>query len=204
MLKLKRYLQFFAEGDPAVETAPATPPAAPTPTGKTFSEDYVQTLREEAKQRRLSEKNLAAKLRAVMGLKEDEEVDDAKITAYQTKHQSELTAAMQKANERLLQAEIKSLEGVDAKLVSRLLDKSKVKIAEDGTVTGLKEAVDELAKEFPAVLKAASTTSPANPPGAGGVSLQDEYNQAYKDAQANPRNEELKKKVFLLKERLRG
>lgn len=202
MLKLP--LQYFADAADTTPAAEQTPPAAPAPTGKTFSEDYVQTLREEAKQRRLAEKNLAAKLRAVMGLKEDEEIDDAKISAYQTKHQSELTAAMQKANERLLQAEIKSLEGVDAKLVSRLLDKSKVKIAEDGTVTGLKEAVDVLAKEFPAVLKSSQTTSPANPPGAGGMSLQDEYNQAYKDAQANPRNEELKKKVFLLKERLRG
>lgn len=194
MLKLP--LQYFADTvDP-----PAEPIVQPVP--KTFSEDYVKTLRDEAKENRITAKSYASKLKSLIGLKDDEEIDDSKITAYQNKHQTELTEAMQKANDRLLQAEIKSLDGIDAKLVSRLLDKSKVKIADDGTVTGLQEAIDELAKEFPAVKKTV-TTSPANPPNTQDMSLQDEYNQALKDAQANPRNTELTKKVFLLKERLR-
>ena len=196
---LKINLQFFAEEEPAAEEV-----------AKTFSADYVKALRDESKDHRLARKAAEEKAAATelkfkkfLELKDTDELDDSKITAYQTKHQQEVTAAMQKANDRLLQAEVKSLEGYDSKLILRLLDKSKVKIDEDGNITGLKETVEELAKEFPAILKTAPSTSPANPPNAGGVTLQDEYNQALKDAQANPRNSELTKKVFLLKERLR-
>ena len=71
---------------------------------------------------------------------------------------------MTKANERLLQAEIKSLDGYDSKLVSRLIDRSKVKITEDGAIEGLKEAVEALEAEFPQIKKAAETQNGANPP----------------------------------------
>ena len=194
---LKISLQFFAEGDPAVETV--TPPAP-----KTFSEDYVKTLREEARDNRIARKNYESKLKSIIGLKDDDEISDDKITAYQTKHQQELTATITKANDRLLQAEIKSLEGYDHKLVSRLMDKSKIKIDEDGNITGLNEAITELEKEFPQIKKSSTQTNSANPVLPVSQTAQEEYNQALKDAQANPRNSELTKKVFLLKERLRN
>lgn len=163
-------------------TTPATPPAAPT--GKTFSEDYVQTLREEAKTNRIAKKAAEAKLKTLLGLKDDEDIDDAKITAFQAKHQVELSTALQKANARLISAEIKSLEGYDAKLVERLLDKSKLNISDDGTVTGLKEAVAELEKEFPQIKLTAPATPGANPPGADTLTeaqrLQADYDAAMK------------------------
>lgn len=192
---LKISLQFFAD---------TVDPPAPETTGKTFTEEYVKTLREEAKEHRITAKSYASKLKSLIGLKDDDEINDDKITAYQAKHQQELTAAIAKANERLLQAEIKNLEGYDTKLVTRLMDKSKIKIDDDGNITGLKEIVEELAKEFPAIIKAQQTASAANPPNAGVRTAQDEYNEALKEAQLNPRNSELTKKVFLLKEKLRG
>lgn len=153
-----------------VETAitqpqtPQTPPQAPQ--GKVWTDEYVQGLREEAKTNRLAKKNLEAKIKTLIGLKDDEDIDDAKITTFQanlTKAQSE---AIAKANARLLTAEIKQLEGYDSKLIERLLDKSKVVITEDGEVTGLKEAVEALEAEFPLIKKSTIPGSPANPPGA--------------------------------------
>lgn len=148
-----------------VTTPAPTTPIQPAPAqGKTFSEDYVASLREEAKTNRIAKKNLEARVKALIGLKDDEEIDDAKINAYQanlTKAQSEATA---KANARLLTAEIKQLEGYDSKLIERLLDKSKVTITEDGEVAGLKEAVEALEVEFPLIKKSGVPNSPANPP----------------------------------------
>jgi len=150
-----------------VTTPPAqqtTPPAPPTPQGKVWTDEYVQGLREEAKTNRLAKKNLETKVKSLIGLKDDEEIDDAKINTYQanlTKAQSE---AIAKANARLLTAEIKQLEGYDSKLIERLLDKSKVTITEDGEVTGLKEAVEALEVEFPLIKKSGVPNNPANPP----------------------------------------
>lgn len=169
MLKFRIGLQFFAEGDPS-GGANNTDPAPST--GKTFSEDYVKTLREESKENRIARKAaeekaaaIEAKFKALLGLKEPDAIDDSKIAAFQQAQQAAAAAAVTKANARLIQAEIRSLEGYDAKLVERLLDKSKIAIAEDGTVTGLKEAVEAMAVEFPAVKKAAAGAggNPANP-----------------------------------------
>ena len=168
-------LQRFAEGDPAGQDPPADPPARkdppadpPKPTGTLFSEDYVKQLREEAKDHRLAKKAAESKLRTLIGLKEDEDVDDKKITAFQTQQQQAIATALEKANNRLLSAEIKSLGGYDHKLVERLLDKSKVTITEDGNVEGLKEAVEALTTEFPAVKIPAKGGGGANPPSGGG------------------------------------
>lgn len=135
------------------------------PATKTFSEDYVKALREESKERRTSQKAVEVKLKKILGLKDEDDISDEKITAYQTAQQTQLTAALQKANDRLLQAEIRGLDGYEPKLVERLLDRSKVKITDEGEVTGLKEAVEALATEFPQVKKTATNGSGgANPP----------------------------------------
>ena len=131
-----------------VVTPPATEQSA-----KTYPEEYVKALREESKERRTSQKAIESKFKKLIGLKDEDDLSDDKIAAYQTAQQTQLTAAQQKANEKLLLAEIKSLDGYDPKLVARLLDKSKVKITDDGEVTGLKEAVEALALEFPQVKK---------------------------------------------------
>jgi len=168
---------------PAPATIPAVTPQTPAAQGKTFTEEYVVSLREEAKSNRLAKKNLEAKLRNLIGLKEDEDIDDAKITSYQAKILQDNATAITTANNRLIQAEIKNLEGYDTKLVSKLLDKSEVKIADDGTVTGIKEALAKLELEFPQV-KTNTPGSPANPAGAGAVTekqkLIDQYDEAEK------------------------
>jgi hypothetical protein len=162
----------------------------PDTTGKTFSEDYVKAIREEAKENRLARKAaeadalaVKAKFKDLLGLKAEEDIDDAKIAGYKTAQERAQTAALQQANARLLTAEIKSLEGYDKKLVERLLDRTKVKIAEDGTVTGLKEAVEALAAEFPLIKIQAAAPGAANPPGAGIMSDLETLKAAYNAAE---------------------
>lgn len=203
----KMNLQLFAEGELTAETVTGV-----IAVGKTYSEDYVHTIREEAKENRIARKAeetarqaAEAKLKAILGLKPEDTVDDAKIAAHTANQLKAVTDAMAKANARLLTAEIKGLEGYDAKLVERLLDKSKVKIAEDGTVTGLKEAVEALAIEFPAIKKATQAGSPGvNPPPVGTKTVEDEYKDALVELQKHPNDSTFMQKVFLLKEKLRN
>ena len=169
-----------------------TPEANP-PEPKLFSEDYVKTIREEAKENRLARKaaeeerdNLALKLKDVIGLKPEDPLKDESITLYKENLTKNMNAALEKANERLLQAEIKSLDGYDVKLVSRLLDRSKVMIEEDGTVKGLKEAITALEEEFPQIRKGTQTGG-ANPPPNNATEvevLEQKLKQAHKDGDA--------------------
>jgi hypothetical protein len=171
--------------------------------GKVFNEEYVQSLREEAKANRLAKKAVEAKLKTLIGLKDDEDIDDAKITAYQTNQQKTVTEAVSKANARLISAEIKSLEGYDAKLLDRLVDRSKITIDEAGEIKGLSEQLPALEAEFPAIKKAFVPANAANPANSGEKSLRDRYNEAMLEAAKDPRNRELTQKVFLLGEQLR-
>jgi len=164
---------------------------APEP--KLFSEDYVKTIREEAKENRLARKaaeeerdNLALKFKDVIGLKPEDPLKDESITLYKENLTKNMNAALEKANERLLQAEIKSLDGYDVKLVSRLLDRSKVTIEEDGTIKGLKEAITALEEEFPQIRKGTQTGG-ANPPPNNATEvevLEQKLKQAHKDGDA--------------------
>lgn len=65
------------------------------------------------------------------------------------------------ANERLVKAAVlsSSINFIDADAAYALLDKSKIEIDENGTVKGVQEALDELGKAKPALLKA--KTNPA-------------------------------------------
>lgn len=168
-------------------------PEAKAPEPKLFSEDYVKTIREEAKENRLARKaaeeerdNLALKFKDVIGLKPEDPLKDESITLYKENLTKNMNAALEKANERLLQAEIKSLDGYDVKLVSRLLDRSKVTIEEDGTVKGLKEAITALEEEFPQIRKGTQTGG-ANPPPNNATEvevLEQKLKQAHKDGDA--------------------
>lgn len=151
LTQLKPNIQLFAEpADPA--PAAAAPPVS-EPSGKTFSEDYVGSLRREAAGYRTTAKTYESTLRTVLGLKEDEEIGNlgARVTAWQQAQQTAANNAIAKANQRLINAEIKSLEGYDQKLLAKVIDLSNVKVDEQGNVTGVKEAAETAAKEFPAV-----------------------------------------------------
>lgn len=168
-------------------------PEVKAPEPKLFSEDYVKTIREEAKENRLARKaaeeerdNLALKFKDVIGLKPEDPLKDESITLYKENLTKNMNAALEKANERLLQAEIKSLDGYDVKLVSRLLDRSKVMIEEDGTIKGLKEAITALEEEFPQIRKGTQTGG-ANPPPNNATEvevLEQKLKQAHKDGDA--------------------
>lgn len=164
---------------------------------KVWTDDYVTSLREEAKKHRLEKKATESKLKGLIGLKDDDELTDDKITEFQNRQNKLMSEKMAQANERLLKAEIKSLDGYDAKLLDRLLDRAKVTVSEDGTVSGLKEAVAEIEKEFPQVKKSAPPPA-TNPAGQPPV---DELKEAYEAWQKNPNNSALKMKYLTLKER---
>lgn len=177
-------------------------------TQKTFSEDYVKALREENKSHRLKAKQYVTLLQKVTGL-QDEDFDEAKVTNWKTNYegdwQKKNTEVLTKANERLLQAEIKSLDGYDAKLVSRLLDRSKVTIKDDGTIEGLKESVEALVAEFPQIKIAPKAQGGANPPPTefkGEVEkLRDEYDKAVQQNNL-PLQVALKSKIYALEHKV--
>ena len=178
-------------------------------TQKTFTEDYVKALREENKSHRLRGKQYLTLLQKVTGL-QDEDFDEAKVMGWKNSYESEWqkknTETLTKANERFLQAEIKSLDGYDAKLISRLLDRSKVKITEDGAIEGLTEAVEALVTEFPQVKKAAVVNQTgANPPPTefkGEVEkLKEEYEKAVQQNNL-PLQVALKSKIYALEHKV--
>lgn len=146
---LKIHIQLFAESE---GSAPAEPEARPEGS-KTFSEDYVSALRGESAGYRNRAKAAENALREVLGLGEAEALGDlsARLTSYRDMQGKAQTAAVQKANERLIQAEIRALEGYDTKLLERLIDRSKITVADDGTVSGLEEAAEAAAAAFPVV-----------------------------------------------------
>lgn len=132
-----------------------------------FSEDYVKALRSEAAENRVKAKNFEKKLKSILGIKEDEAVEDwdTVITSYQANLQKTQQEQLEKVKELLFQAELQKYERqYNMKLVNKLLDKSKIQIDDDGKVTGLQEALKELEKEFPEIIKNQYQHAGVNPP----------------------------------------
>lgn len=171
---------------PNPNPAPAPVPTPPAPSGKVFSEEYVQTLREEAKTNRIAKQEHEKSLRTILGLKDGESVTSDHITAYQTNLTQANADALATANNRLISAEIRLLDGYNHKLLEKLIDRTKVTVDEKGEVTGLKEAAEALLTEFPEIKKAAPGGGGINPPGGGGgeteiSKLETEYTEAVKN-----------------------
>ena len=191
------------------QVIPQQSPVASPPQGKTFSEDYVHTIREEAKENRLARKaaedaNKAnmAKFKTLLGLTEEDSLDDAKIAEYQNKQIAKEAAFMQKANSKLITAEIKSLDGYNSKLVEALLDKSKLEIGEDGVINGLQEAVEALATEYPEI-KLQRAAPGVNPPPTGTKTASDEISELKKQVLDHPGDSSYLQKLFLAKGKLK-
>jgi hypothetical protein len=152
----------------ADETNPQPAETEPAPQEQhTFSKDYVEALRKEAagyRTRAHNAEKAAKAAREAFGLKPEDDIGEisAMLAAREAK-------ALEKANDRLISAEIRAISGYDTALLERLINKSGVKVGDDGTVTGVKEAAEEVAKTFPAVKKAASGGNwvPKNPPSGG-------------------------------------
>jgi len=108
-------------------------------------------------------------LRSILGIEGSEEMGD--ISKRLSDYNSSLEAKAAAVNDKIIAAEIKSLQGYDTKLLARVIDKSNIKVADDGTVTGLSEAVKAAEKEFPAVVvkQDSKPYAPYNPAGTGGT-----------------------------------
>ena len=82
-----------------------------------------------------------------------EKARDAKKAQLPPEKQEEIDKVLQRANDRLIAAEVKTvaleLKIVDADAALALMDKSKIKVNDKGDVTGVKEALDALAKSKP-------------------------------------------------------
>jgi hypothetical protein len=147
---------------------------------KTFDEEYVKKLRAEAASYRTKASELEAKskeerqtliqqLFSAFGIEADpnkefeKQLQEARAKAQEVE---------QRANDRLVRAEVKSIAAemglVDADAALALMDKSGVKIAEDGSVEGVKEALDALVaakpylKQQSAPANIGGGTNPAN------------------------------------------
>lgn len=174
---VEKVVEKVVEVPKAVET-----PKEPEVKGKVWTDEYVTSLREEAKTNRLNRKAAETKLRTILKLADDEEVDDKKVTAYLEEQDKTYQDIISKANDRLIAAEIRNLEGYDAKLVERLLDKSKITIDDEGQVIGLPVAIEELEKEFPQIKKAFNQNTGANPPLQETMSELQQLKKDYEDA----------------------
>jgi hypothetical protein len=139
---------------------------------KVWSDDYVKSLRDEAKENRLKLKATEKLLKASLGLSDDEEVTEEKITAKRLDAESKINEALSKSKELILKASIKNLEGYDVKLVNKLLDRNSIQISDDGEVIGLEDAVNKLSEEFPAIKKVQSVNIPNNPASKQNTELQ--------------------------------
>lgn len=153
MFIFSRKLKLFPEGEPGAgqtDPAPSTPPAS---TGKTFSEDYVHDLRNEAAGHRTQNKTYEAALRKALGVADGEELGDIdkRISSREQAQQTALANALKQANDRLIEAAISSKEGYDKKLLSKVIDRSKLKVKDDLTIDGLDDAIKSAEEEFPAV-----------------------------------------------------
>lgn len=106
-------------------------------------------------------------LKSIFGVADDEELGDIaqRVEAYNNSMQAKITAV----NEKIISAELRAMQGYDTKLLAKVIDRSGITVADDGTVTGLQEAVETAVKEYPAVVakKDSKPYAPYNPAGAG-------------------------------------
>jgi len=151
------------------------------PQSKVYPEDYVKKLRAENASYRNKYKELEASLNQkqtefqnnifkAFGLEPDANKNAEKqITEWKNKAQE----AESRANDKLIRAEVKlmasSLGIVSPDAAYKLMDMSDVKIKDDGTVKGVKEALEDLIKENPflksqpaAPKKIGSSTNPGS------------------------------------------
>lgn len=125
---------------------------------RSYSEDYVKDLRQENKEYRLRAKSREQALKRVLGLSETDSLDenlDARITQFLNEAEQKLKEANSKVNTYLINRAIadECKDVYDEKLMHKIIDLSCVSVDESGKVTGIKEAIANAEKEFPAVKK---------------------------------------------------
>lgn len=131
-----------------------------------YKKEFDNRLEEKTKVLTSTTNGYEKALRGILGVKDGEDLGD--LNARASAFQQNLTAQQEKtlaaANQRLISAEIRSLEGYNVKLLEKVIDLGGIKVDESGNVTGVKEAAEAAAKEFPEVLKAKKGPwAPGNP-----------------------------------------
>jgi len=143
--------------DPEGGGGNVNPPANTPAPRELFSREYVSEVREEAKTWRLKAQGSEATI------KEQAE----KIAAAEAAANERVTAAEKAANDRVLRAELKAV-AVKAGIVDmdalKLLDLSKVKLNEDGTIEGADALFEEAKKSKPYLFGEPSTSSTQKTP----------------------------------------
>lgn len=191
---------------PANLPAPNDPPS---PEGKVFTEDYVKALREESKNHRLGKNVYAGMLRQILGLKEEDEITQAAVTAYIDGRAKEKDGVLQQANNRLISAAILGKSGYDAKLIDRLLTpelRAKLTVTDTGEVQGLDPILEELEKDFPQIKTGNPAPPGPNPPGGKNKppSVQEEYQNLIAELKKHPNDQSLLHQLFLVKEKMKS
>lgn len=149
--------------DPTVQT-PQSDPADTDPAAQTFSSKQAEL--ESSKATNTTYENT---LKTIFGVKDGEELGDVSQRIDEYNRLLETKAAA--INDRIITAEIKSLQGYDSKLLAKVIDRTNIKVSDDGTVTGLTEAITAAEKDYPAVVAKKETKQayvPLNPPTAQG------------------------------------
>lgn len=149
-------------------TTPATTPE--TPAAKTYDEEYVRKLRDEAAAHRTKLKAFedaeAEAKKAAMS-----ETERLKAEVAEAKQAGE--AAMARAREALGKAAVTAAAaklGVNGELAQKLVS---VEFDGEGNPTGVDEALAKLVKDHPYLIAAAASSSPTNPPRGGGPAITD-------------------------------
>lgn len=158
-------LTFFSQ-DPPADPPPTVPPAGdppppPADPPKMYDETYVKGLRDEAAKYRKKAKELETntgtqqqdiikKVFSALGIDPDPNVEfEKQLSTAQLKAQE----VEKRYNERIIQAELKvigsGLNIIDLDAAEKLVDRSAFKVNEDGTVEGVKEALEKLAADKP-------------------------------------------------------
>lgn len=127
------------------------------PEPQTFSVDYVRELREENKAHRLSNQELAAKLKVAEDAKANADKDVA----------TKLSEAQKASNQRVLMAELK-VAAKEAGLIDldalKLADLSKVVLKDDGTIDGVDTLFKGLKESKPYLFGSSSSSSQEKTP----------------------------------------
>jgi hypothetical protein len=143
-------------------TDPVVDPAAP-PAGKQYSEAEYLALQ---KRMQAADQNNAA---YQAKLKEFEDANKSEVEKAQSTA-AEALARAEAAEQALLQERINNAfltsnkhTWHDPETALALLDQSQIEIADDGTVRGVDQAIEALAKQKPFLINASANTNPAPP-----------------------------------------
>lgn len=136
-----------------------TDPVNTEPTGgtqtepQTYSQDYVKTLRDEAKGYRITRNAYSDALKKVLGVDSLDDLDN-KITSYNDARAKQLQAIEDQKNAYIIENELSKAMGneYNEKLTRKLLDTSSIKVT-NGKVEGLTEALKKLEEEYPEIKK---------------------------------------------------